>query len=360
MKVFVSGYWNQNLGDDLFLFLLCQRYPHDDFYTIAGKNAFSSLQKINNLHRVQLSLTTKVTYRIQEKLGHRDGMTLLQKRQIQEASKCDLYCELGGSLFIEPPKGMDSQYQMRQAIAKSGQPYLVIGSNFGPYYHDYQLYNYQHLFSKINAIWLRDRYSTNLFSGLLNISYAPDLAFSLNTHECYQDDQGYVLISVIDVKERFGMAVGHQYQHFLLYLIKHFIMQKQKVILMSFCANEGDLRMANDLERLANSDLLTVANHTDLSKSLHLISGAHQVIATRYHAMILSWIFRKPTFVLTYSKKMERVIQDIYPDQSYRSIKQLKPYPNLNQMSFNCPSNINKIIQQTRSQLDDLDYFFTN
>lgn len=358
MKVFVSGYWNQNLGDDLFLALLCRRYPKDDFYVIAGSSAMESFHDLANLHQVHLPLSVKLAYHLKQHLGWQENLSILQKEQIKVALQCDLYCELGGSLFIEPRAGMDQQFTMRQKIADSGTPYIIMGSNFGPFYQQSQLNHYKLLFAQMQRIWLRDHHSLNLFQDLTKVSYAPDLAFAWPTDHLSISDNGYVLISVIDVAKRFGESVNRQYQESLLCSIRSFLNEKRPVYLMSFCENDGDLKAAQVLKSQIDSPLIKVINHTNVEQSIQIIAHAHQVIATRYHSMILAWLLNKPTVVLSYSHKIDYVISDLYPQQTCLEINKLDSDLDLSRLRYNQPDSIKKIIQQTRRQLDDFDEYF--
>lgn len=359
MRVFVSGYWNQNLGDDLFLTLLCNRYPKVDFYIIAGSSAMHSFNNLSNLHRIRIPFSVKVAHHLQHKRSLHGDLSILQKEQVKVASRYDLYCELGGSLFIQPKEGIDSQYSMRQCILSKELPYVIIGSNFGPFYQQQQLDNYRHLFSKVSRIWFRDQYSMHLFNQLPNVAYAPDLVFAYGNKWLSNADEGYVVISVIDVKKRFGRIISHHYQLFLIRLIRYYISMNQPVVLMSFCDSEGDLEFAQHVKKqIGGSSLVKIVSHNNVARSLKIISNAHQMVATRYHAMILAWLYQKPTLVLSYSHKIDHVIQDLFPDQLCLPIGKLNQQVDIKSLEFNHPSDIKKIIQQTRKQLDDFDQYF--
>lgn len=360
MKIFVAGYWNQNLGDDLFLDLICRHYYMHDFYIIAGDSAMSSFVGINNLHQVKIPLLIKFLFHLQNRLRLHNKINILQKEQIKAATKCDIYCELGGSLFNEPHQGMDHQYEMRKQIVNISKNYLLLGSNFGPFYHQYQVDKYRNLFNKMSKIWLRDRYSAKLFDELDNVSYAPDLVFATDMQQYQSINDGYVLFSVIDVERRFGHEINQKYQIFMHRLIQSFIKKKRSVILMSFCANDGDLKVAKKLKRDAHSSFVQVFNHTSIPESLRVISHAQQIVATRYHSMILGWLFQKPTMVLSYSEKINHVVKDLFPSQSLLSIDDLDINSDVNKFTYNCPADIKKITQQTLKQLNDLDGYFCN
>lgn len=353
MKVFVSGYWNANLGDDLFLKVLSQRYPQHDFYIISGHQAFAVFNHLKNVHQVRIPFFIKLANRFSK-----NGMKWLKAFQVRQVSRFAAYCELGGSLFIMPRQGMDLQYQLRKRIIATGLPYYVIGSNFGPYYSSQQLNNYRQLFSKMTHITFRDNYSFSLFDDLANVSYAPDVVFNLDTTDIPQRNN-YVLISVINPEGRVGAVAAQAYLANLIRLIKQDLAAGEQVVLMSFCAAEGDLKVAEQIKNQVNDPRVQIFNHTEINASLCKIAGAKQVIATRYHAMILSWLFAKPTFVFSYSAKIKNVVSDLFPEQPLIQLDELTAGQQV-QPTFACPKSLEDIRTQARQQFAALDKKLSN
>ncbi len=69
-----------------------------------------------------------------------------------------------------------------------------------------------------------------------------------------------------------------------------------------------------------NHKNIEVYNHHDIYKSITVLQNSTKIVASRYHAMILGWIFEKPTFVMSYSLKMNSVIEDLFPEQEVFSV----------------------------------------
>ena len=62
-------------------------------------------------------------------------------------------------------------------------------------------------------------------------------------------------------------------------------------------------------------------NENEMLKAMRNAKG---IIATRYHAMIFSLVFRKPVFVISYSQKIDKVIEDInFSENSCVRLKEL-------------------------------------
>lgn len=117
MKVFIEAYLYGNLGDDLFLDILSERYPNTEFITVSHfYEPISEQVKVHN----------------DRWLGK-----LIPLRKIQKfyAKKCDLVVSIGGSMYIEGVSEMSP-------VADFGKKYYIIGANFGPY--DSQQYVRKH------------------------------------------------------------------------------------------------------------------------------------------------------------------------------------------------------------------------
>lgn len=348
MKVYVAGYWNTNLGDDLFLMLLSKRYPQHDFYIIAGHHDFAVFSGQKNLHLVKLPFWVKVA-------NHFGKDKWLFSQQIKTVKKMDAYCELGGSLFILPKTGMGKQFAVRKQILATGIPYFIIGSNFGPYNSKRQVTSYHTFFTKVRHVTFRDQFSYNLFADLPNVSCAPDVAFNLDPDQ-FTLAQDYILFSVIDPHGRVKSGEEERYYAVINELVNRFLNQGERVVLMPFCAAEGDLRAAQKIAaKFANSHL-GIYVHKDLKQSLIKLARAKAVVASRYHAMILSWLFQKPTFVLSYSEKINHVIADLCPEQPYLDIRYLKAGQSV-KPQFVVNQRVSQVRKQAVGQFIALDHF---
>lgn len=363
-KFVVGGYWNANLGDDLFLKVLAENFRDCDFYITVPKRKMQLYMKISSNLNVeeeaivegnQLVLFLNKVY---NKLsgtffGSADHINLRKIR----SKKVDGYIEIGGSIFILPTDGkLNNSYRFRNKIAKLKSSYFVIGSNFGPYYSDYQLRGYRHLFSNINGVTFRDKYSYSLFSNLNNVNYAPDVVFNLDISK-YNIGEEYVTISIINPENRnFTTTQKTQYENYIVNIVKKYLKDNQKVILMAFCEAEGDTVFAEKISRTINSDGLRIHVHRDVEESLQIIANSKYIVATRFHAMILAWLMRKEAFVISYSEKTDHVIQDLFPEQSFVKVEDLS---DKTEMRYSRISNeiLNNIVSDASNQFTNLNYY---
>lgn len=326
MNFFVDGYWNSNLGDDIFLKTLSERYSEDNFFIYVDERNYRAIKDLKNVHPIFESGNEFIN-KIMYKLGAKFKIVLPGSRESKiynYIKKYNNFIEIGGSIFIQNKNSMDGKYALRNKVSKNKKVnYCIIGSNFGPYYKEYQILNYRNLLKKVRGISFRDEYSFNIFKDIPAASWYPDIVFGLNVQK-YKKSKDFILISVIRPKDK---NIRHNYQKWLIKLINDLtVLKKERVVLMSFCENEGDLSFANNLYYRINSkgrENVMIYNHTSVEASLELFAKAKKVVATRFHSMILSWIFDKPVFVISYSDKTDNVINSIAPRQNFVKIDNL-------------------------------------
>lgn len=354
MRVLTSGYWNNNLGDDLFLKILSERYPKHQFYIMAGGKGFETLKVLKNVHQIHIPFYIKLLNCFHKQLNV-NPTKLLGSFQANLAKEFDAFCEIGGSLFILPSKGMGDMFDVRNLIIQDKNlPYFVIGSNFGPFYHKYQIKKYAELFERMTAITFRDTYSYQLFPSLNNITYAPDVVFNLDISP-YETDEEYTLVSIINPRNRFNSQIADQYFSLMNKIVNELLDNNEKVVLMSFCDAEGDLEAANRIKNNINRKNISVYSHHNIEQSLEIISHAKQIIAARYHSMILAWLFHKPTFVMSYSNKINQVTNDVFPSQPMIDIKQSIGDFSKSSIAFAEAPNLTEVRKEALHQFEELD-----
>lgn len=318
MEIILSGYWRHNLGDDLFLKVIVDRYSDINFKIVVSKDQEKNYSNFNNLDVLYYN-------RILDKISNIFNFELpgSKNKIFHNALRKSGFCiEIGGSLFVLPKEGMGKGYYDRKEILKICKHYFIIGSNFGPYFNRNQLSNYRALFSKVDNVTFRDKRSFRLFNDLSNVDYYPDVIFNVDTSK-YQKESKYILISIINPQSK---SVYINYKKWILRIIKKYVKNGENILLMSFCEAEGDLDFARDIVgELGYKERKNVKiyNHEEINNSLAVIAKAKAIVATRFHSMILSWLFNKPTFVVSYNPKIEAVIQDLAPEQSFEYLNNI-------------------------------------
>ena len=306
----VIAYLANNLGDDLFIQQLCLRYPEADFYAATPKVRSRSLEELKNLHFSDALKDMKADF----------GAAEPSMETVRFFSQFDACVAIGGSIFSQwrtVSKNADLRFKNCVKLSKK---LFVIGANFGPFYENQFLEGYSLYFRKVEDICFRDTLSVAYFPEHKNIRYAPDVVLGCKYEKRAVKKQ--VAISVIDceytrapraqIKEL--IAAKEAYEKKMVSLISAFYREGYESCLVSFCALQGDGKTA---ERIMQACLLNgVTNVThceytgDIQPVIDTLSESAFVIATRFHAMILGWLFDKPTFPVIYDQKQTNVIRD--------------------------------------------------
>ena len=330
-KIYVKAYTRLNLGDDLFVFILCARYPKHQFYIKEQGIYTNTFKKIKNL-------------------------TIIQNIDVENY---DAIVYIGGSIFIQSGStSINRLLDLKSEIIKENIPTYIIGANFGPYTTDeYFTTTKNELFSHIHSITFRDKYSYNLFSDMINVNYSPDVVFSIDTSNIKKVESNEIGISIIHHLEREPLKTNYsKYLDKLLEISKHYIYNGYNVRLFSFCEYEKDMVAINDfLNKLTPQEKqhVTVSNYTgDILDILNKIAGLKLFITSRFHSMILGLKLGVPIIPICYSDKSSNVLNDIgFPKDKIYTFRNLDciQYTKIPDMFYN-ENHIN-----SDAQFKDLD-----
>lgn len=166
-KCFVHAYFAVNVGDDLFLKILVNRYPNVVFFFPA---AFPYPEMFKEAPNVICELNR-----------------YSDRNFLDNSAGYDFAISIGGSLYqahnIKGAFERDTGFFNRFVTA--GKPLFIIGSNFDRNYGN-AVYNekfFHDLFARngnLLKVSLRDTHSFNYFRDLRNVTYAPDIVFGLS------------------------------------------------------------------------------------------------------------------------------------------------------------------------------------
>lgn len=321
-KVIINGYWKNNLGDDLFLKVFSEAQQKSELYIQVEKR----YRKRYIYKNVRLIIIDAFSYRILRKIRSIiRGKILNPFYRIKDVTSCIF---LGGSLFMEE-EGWRQQIVLMEEMVEFSKESYVIGSNFGPFSSEIFLDTYMRIFQRFNVINFRETKSCTLFATLTNVAYAPDPVLSLNFNSIrpLESDLDYYVISNINIEHRKKLSrYMHEYELRLAQVADELITRGKAVVFMSFCSFEEDevsiYRIIRLMKRYRN-DQVKVYIHREIDESLMLISGCKGIVATRFHAMILSFVMNIPVFPICYSDKMQNVIHDYQYKGSYCSLQNL-------------------------------------
>lgn len=297
-KIFILAYAKANVGDDLFIQMLLEKYKDVQFYiNIKEKEhqkAFENYRNITIISDKERDLTP------------------------ENSKEFDGYIYIGGSIFMEGGvvyNITDDFLEFLKACKKNKIPFYYVSSNFGPYYTQEYLDLARKVYNEIEDICFRDKYSYELFSDIKSVRYAPDLAFSY-TPENIEQIPDTVGISMIDFDIRKDLKDKKaKYFELMRNTIRDCIGSNRKVYLFSFCEYEGDEKAIEELLATIPDEykdkINTVLYRGNMREFLNIYSKMEYMICARFHAMVLSTVFEQKQYVVSYSDKINNVVDDL-------------------------------------------------
>lgn len=357
MKIFVSGYFCCNLGDDLFVRILANRYPKMKFYLITEKSFCAPYEELKNVCVKKRNFFVKILDRIVRLMGKRN----YYRNYIEK--KCDFSILIGGSIFQQMCSSREEAKCSYKFRIGAINPTFIMGANFGPYESDFFLdETADFLKTKIDCCF-RDSYSKNMFKSMENVRYANDIIFDVKkVFDCQGKRENNCVVSVIDLSKRKSL---HKYQKsymaFLERSITCLLEKGMSVTLLSFCEFEGDENCANAImERFSNverSQLRTLFyKGGNQQQILSAISTSSLMIATRFHAMILGFAYQVPTIPIMYDQKSLRVLDDLKLSDRAIAMDSLD-YANINEIIPIVIENIEDVAACSEKQFAAVDKF---
>ncbi len=318
MNILLFAFTHDNLGDDLFIKIICEKYSNVKFHIPLRENeANESLKKIKNLifskRLFNIYQSLKKESIINNHLKIKTDLTALFAKKY--LSKFDASVYIVGSAFIQ--KSADKDYSnllLLNKMVNISKKFFLINSNFGPYVDDKYLQDARKIISKMDDVCFRDEYSYDLFKDLKNVRYASDVVLSLKPATIVENN--YVLISVMDL--------GSDYFEFISKLIKKIYEKNLKVKLVAFCKSQNDLSAVEEINKIIKTDVLVYDGN--MEEILKEFNACKAIIATRFHSMILGFAYNKSIIPVIYSQKTLKVIEDSDFKGLYIELSKLKEY----------------------------------
>lgn len=359
-KVFIHAYLAGNLGDDLFVDILCRRYPHVKFRILADesyKDTFRSLPNLKVYSPDDRYVKWWDNFIGKIKNTDRGFWKMLLKFS-------DAVVHIGGSSFVQHLDDYSAFVECDRTLRRLSKKMFLIGSNFGPYTDENYYRDYYRLFSTYDGVCLRDRHSYSLFEELANVKHAPDVVFNCRISHPEAETTRSVVISVINMKDRKGKYAINQYtdlyEETVLKIAKYYLRHSYKVIFVSFCKMQGD---GEAIERIVSKidDRTKVQEYFysgDIHEVIRLFEQAEIVVGTRFHSIILGWLNNKKVFPIVYDEKTQNVLDDLNY-KNYLTLDQLgagveKRLKNIETLD---PQKVEELKEKAAGQFEALDAF---
>lgn len=310
-KILVNAYFAMNLGDDLFLKILFDRYPQIKWELLTPNNKYKEI--FSKYKNVSINKTLSLNLGIRKvNLFKKMNDWLLKYR------KYDALVIIGGSIFMEQAnwkENLSERGSLPRIFKSLNKKAFIIGSNFGPYKDELYVEKHRELFSKFNDICFRDRYSHSLFRELNNVRIAPDVVFNLKIDppDIKEKSVGF---SIIDIEKRKGLKECYEaYNEKMIELAERYVYLGYKIKLFSFCEVEGDLRIAKYIASKMNNKYsihADIVNYEgNINEFLNEFKSCEVIIGTRFHSIILGLLLEQAVFPIIYSDKTYNVLRDL-------------------------------------------------
>lgn len=319
-NIILYAYDRRNLGDDLFIRTLVQRYPAVQFTLWSDKSNQKTFSDLNNLKVVDReSSLVKICDKISKSIVPR------YKNWKEKASSAVVY--IGGSIFIE----YDSWPQVLNwwMYQAENHKLYILGANFGPYHSEEYRIAMADVFDKAQDVCFRDRYSYDLFREH-KVRWAPDILFSYPMPRP-KENKKQIFVSVINCKNKAEGNVDlsgcyKAYMSNIKNVCVEYLRRGYAVVLASFCKTEGDEDVIETLNcelhsRRENQLCSMYYNGSNWADMLESLAESEYVVASRFHAAILAINAGKPVFPIVYSDKTTHVLTDIGFDGKYADLR---------------------------------------
>lgn len=311
-RVYVHAYLSGNLGDDLFVRILCRRYPKVQFYLIADKiykDRFRDL--LNCTVYSEEDRRVRIMDRWLKRFHVEDGFKGFLIRHVSAV------IHIGGSAFVQHFEDWSEFYKLDAYLVKNSRKMFVIGANFGPFTDSFYWKKYSGLFRRYRGICFRDSYSWQLFKDIPHVSWAPDVVFCMKADLSVKKRK--VVVAPIELQHRTGKynVSGYENDYLIFHVrtIKYLIRQGYDITLLSFCQFQQDdsmiQKICDCLTEKEKNAVFCMAYRTDCQPVLKEFSESEAVIGTRFHSIILGFLYQCRVLPLIYDLKTEKMLQDL-------------------------------------------------
>lgn len=341
-KVLIHIYTSGNLGDDLFVRTILDRYRRWDvaFYLLVWNKAqykymLGEYENLTLQKAPRPVLAIRIISKLQEKMFHIHDMKEKGYKKAYKAlgrKKYDVLVNVGGSSFAEYENDTWPLYLLQDELLVSHvntRNKILLNINFGPYVTEAFRSRCEALFGRYERVIFRDIKTWNTFPNLRNTEVAPDIVLNMDLSEIVRGivaEDDMFCVNVIDLwenkrtrKEREPYVAN--YEKTVQRIVSLLLAAGARISLIGFEARRDEQyidRIIAEVEPGMKGRIAKlVYSGTNLKEIIQSMARARAVLSTRFHAMILCLILNKVQYPICYDNKQKSFLKDMHYMEPY-------------------------------------------
>ena len=304
----------KNIGDDLFVYLVCNRYTNVQFYITSDAN-YGTLSKIQNL---------KFDYALKKwlwasSIGTNSRAKFLVGRILQYMYSLfiehfDVGIYIVGNAFKNPNYSGSNQILWLKRRINLVDRFYIISTNFGPFNNKKWIEDCRNVFSKAEDICFRDEESYDYFSKLPNVRYARDAVFSLGKQISSKEKN--IIVSVVDFsfegRNDLLKSKTQEFENRIADIASKYANEGYQITFLNSNTKQDLPACSRIIDKIENKNMIHTINYNgDLDEVFEIYKKSCFVIGTRLHTIILSLLYDIPVLPIIYDIKVENVLSSV-------------------------------------------------
>lgn len=313
MKVVLFACIEKNIGDDLFIYTVCKRYPKTNF-VISSEANYGDLSNLPNL---SFDDNLRKWIRFSDPYGRslvkRIVCWFFAKYNGIKFGKHDIGVYIVGNSFKNMNyTGKTQSLWLKNRITLVNK-FFLLSTNFGPFNNKLWVEDCKRIFSGMYDICFRDDYSASIFKDLDNTRYCCDAIFSLGKKKGRKEKR--VIISLIDGKTN-GRPIELQdncesFENTIALISKQFMKENYQIVYL-LSNSEQDRPSYERIKNMIGEDNSTCFSYDgDISSVFKLFSDAEICISTRLHPIELGLLYGLKVIPIIYDEKVSNMLDSI-------------------------------------------------